>query len=372
MRTVGRLVGSIAAGIAICLGAQGCAGESGHGGGNASFGRMAGYVWSGHLVSVRASWSVPRMISGLGEAHASTWIGAQGTGAPGSSPFIQVGTTEDRGSASGPVYGAFWTDTKRGYHPQILFHVHAGDHVATTLTLSSGRWRVAITDTTSGRQATFSTREEADGAFNLAEWLQEDPSETSGKATPYPRMSNVRVTGVAANGAAPRYGDMYAQWMSVGAMNLAPTPLHGGAFTIAPRVITAAGRRYLQVARPQNVAARRIDTAEAGWTDRTPPRAIRSVAARAAASERAYADGLARAPWPAAAREPIARLLREVRMEAGIFAAAASHPPADLTAWRLQFARLTPTLLRLAHEVRRALHLPELVSGQVPTSAARR
>jgi hypothetical protein len=270
------------------------------------------------------------------------------------------------------VYGAFWTDTKRGYHPQVLFHVHAGDMVATALTLYSGRWRVAITDTTSGRQATFATSEEADGAFNLAEWLQEDPSETSGKATPYPRLSSVRLTGVAANGAAPRYGDMYAQWMSVGTTNLAPTPVHGDAFTIASGVITAAGRRYLEVVRPQNIAARRIDTAEAGWTARTPPNTISSVTARAAGSERAYAKALARAPWPAAAREPIARLLREVRIEAGIFAAAASHPPVDLTAWRRQFARLTPTLLRLAHAVRRALHLPELVSGQVPTPAGRR
>jgi hypothetical protein len=372
MRTLGGWVGPIAAGIAICLGAQGCGEDSGDGRPNASFGRMAGYVWSGHLGSVRASWAVPRMISGSGEAHASTWIGAQATGPPGPSPFIQVGTTEDRGFGSAPVYGAFWTDTKRGYHPQILFHVRPGDVVATALTLTSGRWRVTIADTTSGRQATFDTREEADGAFNLAEWLQEDPSETSGKATPYPRLSDVRMTGVAANGAPPRYRDLYAQWMSVGATNLAPTPLRGDAFTIAPGVITASGRRYLEIARPQNVAARRIDTAEARWTRQTPTRAIRSVTARAAASERAYADRLARAMWPAAAREPIGKLVREVRVEAGIFAAAASHPPADLTMWRLQFAGLTPTLLRLAHAVRRALHLPELVSGQVPSQAARR
>jgi hypothetical protein len=312
------------------------------------------------------------MNSGAGEAHASTWIGAQATGAPEPSPFIQVGTTEDRGPESGPVYAAFWTDTKRGYHPQILFHVHAGDVVATTLTLHSGRWRVAIADATSGRRAMFETREEADGAFNLAEWLQEDPSEASGKATPYPRLSNVHMTGVGANGTPPRYGEMYAQWMSVGGMNLAPTPLRGDAFTIARGFVTAAGRRYLEIARPQNTAARRIDTAEAGWTVRTPAHAIRSTTARAAVSERAYADRLARATWPAAAREPISRLAREVRIEAGIFAAAASHPPADLAAWRVQFAHLTPTLAGLAHEVRRALHLPELVSGQVPSQSARR
>jgi hypothetical protein len=372
MRTVGRWVGSIAAGIAISLGAPGCGGGSGHGDVTSSFGRMAGYVWSGPLVSVRASWTVPRMASGFGEAHASTWIGAQVAGVPKPSPFIQVGTTEDRGPASRAVYAAFWTDTRRGYHPQILFHVHPGDVVATALTLHLGRWRVAIADATSGRNATFETREESDGAFNLAEWLQEDPSEMSGKATPYPRLSDVRMTGVAANGAPPRYGDVYAQWMSVGALNLAPTPLRGDAFTIAPGVITAAGRRYLEIARAQNIAARRIDTSEAGWTERTPAREIRSVSARAAASERAYADGLARATWPAAAHGAMGSLVRQVRVEAGIFAAAARRAPTNLAAWRERFAGLTPALLRLTHEVRRALHLPELVPGQLPTVAARR
>jgi len=372
MRAAGGRFGLITAVIAICLGAQGCGGGSGHGDATVSFGRMAGYVWSGHLVSVRASWSVPRMASGFGEAHASTWIGAQVAGVPGPSPFIQVGTTEDRGSAAHPAYGAFWTDTQRGYHPQILFHVHPGDVVTSALSLHAGRWRVVIADTTSRREATFETREEGAGAFTLAEWLQEDPSETSGRATPYPRLSDVHMTGVAANGVPPRYRDMYAQWMSVDAMNLAPTPLRGDAFTIAPEVITAAGRRYLEIARPQNVSARRIDTAEARWTNGTPAREIRSASAAAATSETGYAERLALGTWPAAARPAIASLVRHVRAEARLFAAAAQRAPADLPAWRRRFTALAPILLRVAHEVRRALHLPELVSGQVPAAAAPR
>jgi hypothetical protein len=208
--------------------------------------------------------------------------------------------------------------------------------------------------------------------FNLAEWLQEDPSEASGKATPYPRLSNVHMTGLAANGAPPRYGDMYAQWMSVGALNLAPTPLRGDAFTIAPGFTTAAGRRYLEIARLHNLEARRIDAAEAGWTERTPSREIRSVSARAAASERAYAARRPAGRWPTAAQSAIGMLVHGVRVEAGIFGAAARRAPTNVVAWHQQFARLSPTLLRLAHEIRRALHLPELVSGQLPTSNARR
>ena len=55
-----------------------------------------------------------------------------------------------------------------------------------------------------------------------------------------------------------------------------------------------------------------------------------------------------------------------------MLAASSRHAPASLAAWRRRFAQITPTLLQLAHEVRRALHVPELVSGQLPSSASRR
>ena len=161
MRTVRRWFGLIATVLAISLGAQGCDRGSAHGA-ISGFGRMAGYVWSGRLSSVGASWSVPRMAPGFGEAHASTWIGAQATGVAKRAPFIQVGTTEDRGPDSRPVYAAFWTDTRRGYHPQILFHLHPGDVVSCGLTMVAGRWSVLILDRTSGQKALFQTREEGD------------------------------------------------------------------------------------------------------------------------------------------------------------------------------------------------------------------
>ena len=356
--------------FAVAVGAAGCGG-SGQGGAITSFGRMAGYVWSGTVTSVRGAWSVPAMAAGSGEAHASTWIGAQTLAARSSSPFIQVGTTEDRGRAARPVYAAFWTDTKRGYHPQLLFHVRPGDGISTALTLVGGRWQVVIVDAKSGHRAAFLTREEGHAAFNLAEWLQEDPSETSGKATPYPALSEVRITRLAADGVRPRYADMYAQWMSVGATNLAPTPVRDGAFSITRGVITPAGRRYLKIVRPQNIAARRSDREEASWTARTPPREIRSASAAAAASESAYANALVRTHWPGAAQGLVQSLVRQVRAQAALFTAAARRAPASVTVWRRRVASLTPELRRLAHRVRRALHLPEVVAGQLPRSAGR-
>lgn len=367
----GRRRGVIAATVAIALGAIGCGTGTRSADGVSSFGHMAGYVWSGPVRAVAASWWVPRM-SGAGDAHASTWIGAQASGVPRRSPFIQVGTVEDRGLSRPAAYAAFWTDTTRGFHPQILFGVHAGDAVSTALTLTGGRWRVYVVDTTSGRSATFSTSEEGVADFNLAEWLQENPSEISGRITPYPVLSPVRVRSMSVNGAQPRYGDVFAQWMSLPGRTLAPTPLRAGAFAITPAVLSAAGRRYLEIARPQNVSARRFDVEAAGWTEGTPTAQIRRVSAAAAASERRYADGLDRDTWPVSARVPIGSLIREVRVEAEMFAVSSRHPPASLAHWRRGFAQITPTLLQLAHEVRRALHVPELVSGPPPSSGSRR
>jgi len=360
----GRCLGVVAAAVAITLGAVGCGDGARRSDALASFGHMAGYVWSGNVRAVAASWSVPRM-SGSGNAHASTWIGAQAPGFSGRSPFIKVGTVEDRGSASTPAYAAFWTDTTRGFHPQILFRVHPGDAVSTSLTQAAARWRVDIVDTTSGRRASFSTSEEGPGDFNLAEWLQEDPSDTSGRTTPYPVLSRVRVRAMTVNGVRPHYDNVFAQWMSLPGRALAPTPLRDGAFAITRAVLSAAGRRYLEIARPQNLSAHEFDLEAARWTERTPAAQIRQVSAAAAASELRYAGGLDRASWPGRVRGPIRSLAREVRAEAGLFAASARHAPASLTQWRGRFAEITPTLLALAHEVRRALHVPELVSGQL-------
>jgi hypothetical protein len=364
---VGQWVKRIAVPLTVAVSAAiaaGCGGRSGQDAAVTSFGRMAGYVWSGAVTSVRGAWSVPTMAPAPGEAHASTWIGAQALAAHPSSPFIQVGTTEDRARASPPLYEAFWTDTKRGYHPQLLFRVGPGDRISTALTLVAGRWQVAVVDATSGRRAVFVTREEGDAAFNLAEWLQEDPSETSGKATPYPALSEVRIARMAANGVRPRYADVYAQWMSVGGANLAPSPVRNGAFSIARGMITPAGRRYLQIAGPQNAAARRIDLQEASWTARTPAGAIRRASAAAAASEVAFARGLVRTDWPPGAGRLVASLARQVRAQAGLFGAAARPAPARLAFWRRRLVRVTPGMLGLAHRVRRVLHLPELVSGE--------
>jgi len=372
MRVVGRWLGVVAAAVAIGLSAASCGGGSAQrAGALTSFGHMAGYVWVGNVTAVTAHWSVPRM-AGAGEAHASTWIGAQAPGPPRHSPFIQVGVLEDRAAEGGPSYAAFWTDTMRGFHPRILFPVRPGDAVASALTLRDGRWRIFIVDTTSGMSSSFDTSEEGGADFNLAEWLQENPTDTKGKTTRYPELSTVGMHALTVNGQRPDYGAMFAQWMTLPHGDLAPTSLAGDAFRITRGVLTAAAARYLQIAHSQNVTAGRVDAEAARFTAHTPASEIQRVSAVAATMQRRYIDGLQHAAWPATARAPIAALAREVRVQIGMFVAAAQHAPASLAAWRQQFVALSPTLLKLVHQVRRALRLPEPLTGELSASERRR
>ncbi len=213
---------------------------------------MAGYVWSGRVRAVTASWAVPRM-SGPGEAHASTWIGAQAPGRSQHSPFIQVGTVEDRRSSARRLRG-------------VLDRHGARLSPADPLPRSSRRRRVHGADPGGGPLAGLHRRHHI-GAEDLVSDQRGGPRATStspsgsrrtrprrrARRRRYPGLSPVRMSALAVNGAAPRYGDVFAQWMSLPGRDLAPTPLRDRAFAITRGVLTVAGRRYLEIARPQNV-----------------------------------------------------------------------------------------------------------------------
>ncbi|MGZ4178908.1 MAG: hypothetical protein ACXVUX_22070, partial [Solirubrobacteraceae bacterium] len=61
MRAAGQRGGLIAAVLAVGLGGAACGGAGGSSRAATSFGHMAGYVWTGPVTSVAASWTVPRM-----------------------------------------------------------------------------------------------------------------------------------------------------------------------------------------------------------------------------------------------------------------------------------------------------------------------
>jgi hypothetical protein len=201
-----------------------------------TFGPFAGYLWTGTVSSIDASWRVPRILPGSAPGGAATWIGAQRTDGPG--PFIQIGTNENRTTVAletSNYYYAFWSDPKVHFAPQSLGRVDPGDYVSASMVLASGVWHLHLTDHTRQSSYAHSTSQEANSHFGVAEWLEEDPtSSDTNKVIPYPQLTTVRFQQLAVNGAPPRAVDLYSQWLSLPGMNLAPSAVVGDQFEVAP------------------------------------------------------------------------------------------------------------------------------------------
>src|ERR1700689_5163930 len=212
----------------------------------AGFGTLAGYVWEGQMHSIGASWAVPTIAKGSRQGYAGTWIGAQETFG-NSAPFIQVGTNENKGPRGTTDYYAFWTDAVRHFHPVALFPVAPGARITASLRLSEGRWTVFIRDANSGKEARFSTGEDADASFSLAEWLQEDPQIGSSPG-PYPSIERVMFEKLSLNGIVPQYARLHSQWMTVDDENIGPSRFIHDSFLLKPVTISAAGAQYLRIA----------------------------------------------------------------------------------------------------------------------------
>ena len=120
------------------------------------------------------------------------------------------------------------------YLPRFLFSAQPGDLVVATLKHERRTWLVTIRDTTSGRQAVFSTKEEGQGPYNLAEWAQE---KSSVRWLSYPHLSPVTFRQVLVNGSPPNAGHLFSVWLSTPEGLLAPTPLSGDAFRLVPTTI---------------------------------------------------------------------------------------------------------------------------------------
>jgi hypothetical protein len=329
-----------------------------------SFGKFAGYVWRGHVESVRASWSVPGVRLGS-VGRAGTWIGAQAPGAPG--PFIQIGTNEESFHPfplmpSIQAYYAFWSDTTNHFHPHFLFRVKPGDDVSASLALVSGRWRLAIVDKTSGATARFSTEEEARASFNLAEWLQEDVTDgITGKPFPYPRLTDLQFRRLAVNSTTPAYADLYSQWMSANGVNWAPSPLHRDSFALHRATVSSIGAKYLQIAAGEDMATKVFVPQMAGWTATTPSSQIAATCATFAAALRESLHTLATTRWPPRVRRHIHSLIRSSRVLLTHVQSPPSASPTVLRAWASTWARDSTALSRAAHLIRRALKIPEII-----------
>jgi len=241
-----------------------------------------------------------------------------------------------------------------------LFTVSPGDHVSAALILTSAGWRVSIMDASSGMRKSFRTRDDSHGAFNLAEWLQEDPTKDSdGAPEPYPQLGSVRFTHPAVNGTPTRYATVDSQWMSVNSRDFAPTPLSHSTFIVTPTALTTAGSRYLKLVSDTNRTQSAFEQATLGHT----ATAGSSVQAQARAVVRGltgYSQGLAHANWPQAAEPSARRLTTQADALSRVVEAAEKPLWVDNHDWRDRYQVAALAMSRTAHRLRRLLHLPEI------------
>jgi hypothetical protein len=327
------------------------------------FGSFAGYAWRGRVASVQASWTVPRIIRGSSPGVAGTWIGAQAPGKP--EPSIQIGTNEESfppAQATAPDnYFAFWADVRRHFRPQRLFPVSPGDNLTASLMLIHRRWTLAIVDATSGAAARFSTREEAQGSFNLAEWTQEDVTdEATRKPYPYPQMTPVVFRGLAVNSTTPSYADLYSLWMSTDGTYLAPSALHHDSFTLRRATVSPSGAQYLRIATGADVATVTFTSRMSLWTAATTRAQIASACSSFATALRDSIHAFRRARWPTRVRGLVDLLVRDSQAVLDDTLSAVPVSAAGLAAWRSRWARDAAGIGSAAHLAKRALGLPEI------------
>jgi hypothetical protein len=148
--------------------------------------------------------------------------------------------------------------------------------------------------------------------------------------------------------------------MSVDGKSVAPSPLHDGSFTLQPApALTAAGKQYLRISRPEDAAAYAFYGQLTGWTATTPYAQIASASSKFVAALGAAIQADARAQWPASARGRVRSLIDDLRRVRDQLRSTPSRA-ASLAAWRAALTRETEADAVGAAEaaLRRALNVP--------------
>lgn len=331
-----------------------------------SFGSFAGYVWFGRVTSMRASWTVPHVRRGSPAGIGGTWIGAQA--ATARSAFIQIGTVERGGWPKHRHRAlerdfAFWSDGAHHYRAQFIFVVGPGDRVSAIIRPSAGRWTLTIRDLTSGTIAYITIPEEAGASFAQAEWVQEDPrSSMDHSPVFYPRLSDVRFAELEVDARRPSYATLYATWMSLRMVALAPSPLRDGSFYIhRAGQISRTGARYLGIAAREDVAEEAFTVEMNRWSQTTPIARVTAERTRFAAAMRANIHALSAAKWPTPIAHLVAGLVRAARILRVQTDATPQMTISGLDSWKARWNKDGAALGRVAHRIRRALQIPELM-----------
>ena len=150
--------------------------------------------WSGYLDSgakytaISGSWQQPAATgNGSTTSADATWIGIGGVT---TSDLIQIGT-DDTVSASGAVtIAAFYELLPNSAININSLNIAAGDTINASITeTSTNEWTITISDAT--KSQTFTMNISYTSANSSAEWIEEDPEDTSGNLLPFDNYGTV-------------------------------------------------------------------------------------------------------------------------------------------------------------------------------------
>jgi hypothetical protein len=326
-------------------------------------GPFAGYDWNGTVRSARADWTVPQVTAATPAGQAAAWVGAEAPGRTGHAPFVQVGVHE--GNSGGPAgtpsvfYYAFYSTTKLGFRPKLLFEVQPGDVVSATLRRAGSRWRVELQDLTTGRRRAVTTVEGAGRVFNEAQFNQEDVTDSrTDRPYPYPSLTTLRFSGVSVNGGPPAAARLNSSWLTEADGYLAPGPLRRGAFALRHASMTKAGYRYLRQIAAQDAATTGGMTSLVRWASAGGSGSAFAEAGRLAAVLHGTATKLGATRWPRPARPAISAVRSDARRLVGLLREIREVPADERVAWAERFYALVAALGREGRVARAALGLP--------------
>jgi hypothetical protein len=149
--------------------------------------------------------------------------------------------------------------------------------------------------------------------------------------------------------------------MSANGKSIAPSPLHDGSFTLEPApALTAAGRQYLRISRPEDAAAYAFYAQFARWTAATRYSQMAAASSRFATALQATMRAVAEARWPSTAEAHVRALMDDIRTLLAHLRYPASGAATSLAAWRAALTRETQAdhVGDAEAALRRALNVP--------------
>lgn len=192
------------------------------------FATMGGYT------GISGTWTVPRPTgNGVSTSGDAAWIGIGGAT---TSDLIQVGTAHQVAANGQVAVAIFYEMLPASAIIVSSVTVSPGDVISASLTGSGNVWTIRATDVTTGQ--VFSITVNYTSSLSSAEWIEEDPSYSSGQLMPFDNFGSVTFSG----GSATRSG-VTANILALGAQEVTMVNSSGQAIA-TPSSLNGAGNGF--------------------------------------------------------------------------------------------------------------------------------